>query len=257
MDFGELFSKSLQEYKSNFKEFSKLFIYFFIIPFFIVLLVNIYFSYSNGLYDLSAMANFTPNLDFFKSFGILAIVLICAAFINYVGVISLTAIVLKKDKFKFGEALNEGKKFYWGSIGFLIVLVIFLILLFVAFIIPGIIFMIFWTFGLLIFIKERKGVIGSLKASFYLVRGRWWKTFGYIILLQIILGLVSGVLSVPSIIMQLVSGFGSFTGNTVSPGYFISFSFIDFIFSTISYFITIPYGIFFVKNMYFDYIKRK
>ncbi len=75
---------------------------------------------------------------------------------------------------------------FWKYIGFSLVSTIFLIGLFILFIIPGVIFSVFWVFGVYVLLNEDKGILESLGESRSLVRGRWWKTFGYLLLALLI-----------------------------------------------------------------------
>jgi len=253
MEFGDILTKSWEDYKLNFRTFFWLLFYFVAIPFFILNIFIFYFSYSNGLFDSESLKNFTFNFEVLREILLLLIVLIIAFFVSFFAYFSLMAISLKKEKFTFKNALNEGKKYYWRSIGFFIVFIIFLGLLFFSLIIPGIIFLVYWIFAYAVFIKEEREIIDSLKRSFYLVKNRWWNTFGYVFLFSLITLGISLVLSIPGVILDILSSFDGLT----SPGYLVSFEFMNFIFSMADYFITIPLGVFFAKNMYFDYLKRK
>ncbi|OUJ75595.1 hypothetical protein [Hymenobacter crusticola] len=49
----------------------------------------------------------------------------------------------------------------------------------------------------IIWVREELGFLATLRRSFYLVWGKWWSTFGLIIVLGIILGLLTSVVVVP------------------------------------------------------------
>ncbi len=52
---------------------------------------------------------------------------------------------------------------------------------------------------------EKKGFFESLMRSFYLVRGKWWSTFGLAIILFLIVGAVSYIFLIPYYIITLTS----------------------------------------------------
>ncbi len=49
--------------------------------------------------------------------------------------------------------------------------------------------MIFWIFASYIFIGENKGILESLKISHQIVKGKWWKVFGWTLLFVLILSI--------------------------------------------------------------------
>lgn len=54
-----------------------------------------------------------------------------------------------------------------------------LMFLFFIFIIPGIIFSVYWSFFILAIILKDKKYLSALNYSRDVVKGRWWKVFGY------------------------------------------------------------------------------
>jgi hypothetical protein len=52
---------------------------------------------------------------------------------------------------------------------------------------------------------ERKGFFQAISRSFYLIRGKWWSTFGLLIILSLLVSIISYVFSVPASILQGVS----------------------------------------------------
>ena len=64
---------------------------------------------------------------------------------------------------------------------------------------------------------EKKGFVASIIRSFYLVRGKWWSTFGLSIILLLLVSIISYIFSVPASILQGVA-----TLHSVRPGEFQS-----------------------------------
>lgn len=61
---------------------------------------------------------------------------------------------------------------------------------------------------------EKKGFFPAVMRSFFLVRGKWWSTFGLTMILSLLVGIVSYVFSVPASIIQAVSGLHSVQSGT-------------------------------------------
>jgi len=69
-----------------------------------------------------------------------------------------------------------------------------------------------WTklsFAMPALILEKQTVVGSLKRSWHLVRGSWWRIFGATFVFGIVVGLLSAVLTVPGQIITLMVGGGA------------------------------------------------
>lgn len=98
-----------------------------------------------------------------------------------------------KKKLTFGDAVKGGAGFLIAGILVSLLLVVFLIPLFILLIIPGLIFAIYWTFSFNALVIDKTSVRKSLTKSHEVVRGRWWKVFGYVFLLSIIIAIFSGI----------------------------------------------------------------
>ena len=77
----------------------------------------------------------------------------------------------------------------------------------------GVIFLVVGAFYLLIGASlvypirafEKKGFFESIIRSFYLIRSKWWSTFGLLMILSLLVGIISYVFSIPASILQGVS----------------------------------------------------
>lgn len=54
----------------------------------------------------------------------------------------------------------------------------------------------------IIWVREERGFLATLRRSFYLVWGKWWSTFGLIVVVSLILTLLSFVIVVPTSILN-------------------------------------------------------
>lgn len=66
-------------------------------------------------------------------------------------------------------------------------------------------------------VLERQGVRASLGRSRRLVRGAWWRTFGILLLVNVIAQFIAGILSVPFTVLTLVVTFMAGDGGALNP----------------------------------------
>ena len=115
-------------------------------------------------------------------------------------------------------------------------------------IIPGIIFGVFWIFAVYIFFSEKGTIRSSLKKSRKIVNGKWWRIFGSILLLVIIVSFISGIIGFPA---QLAMAIFTFAGGLL-PTWTILFSGVMQVISGIVSMLIGVFMILFFKNFYFD-----
>jgi hypothetical protein len=84
------------------------------------------------------------------------------------------------------EAYRRSFQQFFKYLGFIILLSIILIVAFLLFIVPGIWLSISLSFAMFILLLQNATIVESLKASFSLVKGRWWKVFGRNLLLGLV-----------------------------------------------------------------------
>lgn len=115
-----------------------------------------------------------------------------------------------------------------------------------------------WLLAPYIIIKENRGIFNSLTRSRELVKRRWWLTFGYFLLISIILGLISYSIGAFSRRFNIL--FGTMMGSSITSQNYsaivvlLFFSFvISYIFQLVARVLTFPYSVFFFKNIYYEY----
>jgi len=227
MGFGKIFGESWRDYKRNFKAIFWLMFIFYLIPLFLFTFVPVFLGF---------------DIEQGFSGGVVGLLVVLGLVLFFSGLfynLGIMAGSLFKKKFSFSDCIGYAKKFYWGYFGFIILLFIYMAGLFLLLIIPGIIFMIFWAFSPYVFVYERKGIHGSLRRSFQIVRKRWWKTFGYTVLLILI------VLAIGFGAGLILAVFSFFLGSTI-------YAIIDFLVSSAVSFVMTTLMILFFKNFYFE-----
>ncbi len=101
-------------------------------------------------------------------------------------VVNLMIQSVRGVKLSFGQALSAGKPYGWKLIGFFILYALAVSIGYVLLIIPGIIFMVWFSLGAFVIVDEKKGIIDAFKRSKELVKGRFWEIFGIFGVLQIV-----------------------------------------------------------------------
>jgi hypothetical protein len=255
--FGSIFGKSFKEYKINFKESSKFILLFIGLPSLLLLLIEIVmlfadptlFSAINSSMSAAALLGkvvktplyFRIISYFFTLVSIFLMVFVSAGFIST---------TLKKDKFSFRELVRNAKPRYWQYFGLSVVLLIFIILLTLLLIIPGIIFGVYWVFASYIFFDRKEKIMPSLKQSREIVKNRWWKTLGYALLIGLIIigfAILISIIQLPTTIIMTINALGSTTN---SLGLLIAYLILNFITSLLVTLISVPLPILFFKNFY-------
>lgn len=192
----------------------------------------------------------------------------------------------EKGNMKFREAASGGKRYFWRFLGLSILISLIMILLSL----PGIVALITviigailksialvlifalisivlfilafiytlylgisWLFSTYILMKENKKILESMRTSKEMVKGKWWRIFGYFLLIMLIIiaisvgfSIASSIITLPLSIFSLATGIkGIFVGSILN-------QIIGFVFSTAAAIITTPLGILFFKNLYLD-----
>lgn len=276
MRFGEIYSKSWKEFKSNRPALFKIVFWFYALPALLIYLIDFFWLNSNGVYARivelintmvasqgynatlinRAVSNLIGLLMGPSYSIVMAILMTVSGLLMLLALSSLVSGSLKNGKLSFSEALKLGKKNYWRLLAFMIVYIVFLLGLTILLIIPGFIFLVFWIFGYFVFIDEGNGIIKALKRSYHIVRGRWWKTLGYMVLIDLILILIMIIFMIPSFVTQGIMSVG-IVGGHLSVGSYLANMWVSNIFQLLAMFIVLPLSILFLKNMYLEWKKGK
>lgn len=223
-EFGDILSDSWKDYKNNFNIFLKSSIFLYLIPTILLITIVITFSFTilpqTEITPSTNTSEMTKNiiensgfslLGLFIIFSIVAITYFVFTFFFSL-TIFYTTIYNKKNKMTFAQAFKGGAKYFWKLLGFLILLLLILfivmipmmislvfafafpllgILLIILFLIAGFILYtwvgVLWVFTPIIIFTEKIGLVSSMKKSWTLVKGKWWRTFGYLLLISLIL----------------------------------------------------------------------
>jgi len=236
--FWGLLRESITEYGQKFASILKVFLFLYLIPLVVITILTLIFFasvYSSALVSIVQSGTFDAK-QFFATSDVSPLPLILFAFV--VGIIFAVfyfwtsiayiniSLETKKD-IPFNSAFKFARKNFWRYVGLVFLTIILLIPLFILLIVPGIIFLFFWMFSCFILLKDNSKIWESMKKSKALVSGKWWRVFGYSLLIFILLFIASFI-------------FGS----------------IPFVGSIASYLVFVPIMILFFKNFYLELKKN-
>lgn len=259
MRFSKIFGKTWRDYKSNFKETAK-FVFVFLG---ILTLVQIFLGHAiiSSDYFNTFITTDEPNLTAI----LLTIFYIFAAFIVSIAIMFMQVFVMAgltgaslKKRFTYAQAIKMAKGNYWKFFGLCLVMGLFLIGLFILLIIPGLIFMIYWAFAAYILFDKKTKITGSLKKSRLLVKGKWWRVFGNILLIFLIFGAIYIVLYFAGLNVSKSSFIELLIEKESIPRDMLVYSLVfNIIYQFFTLFVTYPFAIFFYKNLYYDLKNKK
>ena len=188
--FGSVFGNSWRLFKSKLGLFVSLAFVFYFLP---TVIYGFWTRSRAGV--LGGLATPTAG-EFFREFAILIPGGIIVGILSLVASLSIIYVLNnepKKGGLTFGQSLKGGLGFLVAGILVTLLVIIFLIPLFLLLIVPAIIFGIYWAFSIYALVVDKTTIRGALKKSHEVVKGRWWKVVGYMILLGLILMVVSWV----------------------------------------------------------------
>ncbi|MBK7498229.1 MAG: hypothetical protein IPI19_03800 [Ignavibacteriales bacterium] len=211
-DFGQIINATFEFLRENFKQLAKAVIYL-VGPF--VLLTGIF----GGLYqkDLFSFTSTVKSLsEFGIAFGLYIFFAILTSLVLVSTVYSYILLYLKRQDdipIEVDEVWlmvkSKTLKILLFSIGYGLVTVFATVLLIIPGIYVSVALMIIYIVGL----NEDKGFFDSMSRSFYLVKNKWWFTFGLLIVLSLIQGFLGFLFQVPQYIAMFVIAFNSVDGN--------------------------------------------
>lgn len=257
--FSDLVQKSIEDYKSNFKPILKFVLIFLGIILFLAFLFNSIvlivdervFSIMSDPVLTSQYNQGTISLPLYYNI-VSSIINIVYFFLALFVSVSLIAISVKKQKFSYKELVEDGKSNYWKYLGLVIVVGIFSLLLFLLLIIPAIIFGVYWTFAAYVFLEKKQKIMPSLKESRRIIKGRWWRTFGYLLLSALVILAVIIILSIIKLPVFIPLMLKTLSSSNISLGLLLGSITTDFIYQILVTLIITPLYVFFLKNFYFE-----
>ena len=209
-DLGAIISDTFKFLSVEWKPFFATILKISIVPVLIAIAVAIYFVMSSTSfygdllqlndYDSDVDFNFSeiflPLLAFFFSY-LIAYALMTVASLSYIN-----SYIENKGTVNYEEIQNSTKEKFWPYVGlfFLIGIIVFIGLMFCV--IPGIYFGVVLSLSICLLIFQNRGALDAISDSFSFIKEHWWETFGILLVIQILIGVVSFIVDLPASLYQ-------------------------------------------------------
>lgn len=102
---------------------------------------------------------------------------------------------------------NRLKNYIGKGIGYSIVMVIFTLIATLFFLIPGIYVGVTLSLMYIVMMRENLDLGDTFRRCFYLIQDKWWSTFGLLIIVGIISGIIGYIFQIPTLIVTLTAFF--------------------------------------------------
>lgn len=167
--------------------------------------IEIFFKKENFIYFVQIYSIFLPFSIFsilqikyvpnvWITIGVNLIYLSIYAFVTAAGIEAVSRVV-HKNSLSIKETFSVGMQKYW-KFGLLLTILFFVTGFgFVLFVIPGIIFLVWFSFSNFVFIEKQVGVKEAMLKSKELVKGKFWKILGRLFVFGVFSILVEMVFS--------------------------------------------------------------
>ena len=191
---GDLISKSWQLFSKNIKLILTA-----------VLIVSIPVRLISSFFTSRRIVEFSGEITDFNfdfNFGELLGQTMLIAILSIVGTTLITLVIawIVKTKALGGQldwqaALQKGLSRWLPAIGTSILMAIFLAVLFMLLIVPGVIYLVFWAFAIYVVILNDKSGMEALSYSKSIVKGKWLTVFLYCLVIGIMMAIVAGIIN--------------------------------------------------------------
>lgn len=200
-----IISDSFKFAKSNFEELKSLFIKSLLIPFVIVVLLG-------GIYAATAPIGFNPDPDL-SAFGLTYFLLMVASVVYMVLMVGVVLNYVKAYADNSSEisqpaVIIQGRTVALSILGYTIVMVILLVGGLILFVLPGIFLYVPLLIGYVALVIENKSIKAAISRGFQLVKGEWWVTFGTLLGVGIVFGVISFAFQLPVFVYGMMKGLG-------------------------------------------------
>lgn len=154
------------------------------------------FDENSSFDEINFSQIFIPLLIFLFSY-IVAYALMTVASLSYI-----KSYIANSGVVNYDDIQNTTKEKFWSYIGLFILVAIIVGFGLLFCFLPGIYFAIVLSLTICLVIFENKGVLDSISDSFSFIKGHWWETFGIILVVQILIGIIGFFAGLPASIYQ-------------------------------------------------------
>ena len=209
-DLGAMISDTIKFLSVEWKPFLGTIFKIAIVPIIIAICAVIYFVMSSTEFfsdfsqfdensnfdDLNFSQIFLPLLIFIFSY-IVAYALMTVASLSYI-----KSYIANKGVVNYNEIQETTKEKFWSYVGLIILISIIVGFGVIFCILPGIYFGVVLSLSFCLILFQNKGVLDSISDSFSFIKGHWWETFGILLVIQILIGIIGFFAGLPASIYQ-------------------------------------------------------
>lgn len=203
-NFSDNISKTFDFVRMNHKMILKIFVR---IPGPILLLASLVLMFSfYNIFGTTLQAPFSPSKDLsasgigFLAFGgvlyIIASLLFTVAINEYIVLYQQSE---EPEQITVKDVFQNAKNNFWLYLGGGLLIGIMILVGFVLLFIPGIYLAIATLYFFIIISAEKKNIGQSISRSFNLIKGYWWSSFGYILVVGLLVMAISYIIQLPII----------------------------------------------------------
>ncbi|APG64741.1 hypothetical protein LPB136_04920 [Tenacibaculum todarodis] len=218
-DLGAIITDTFKFFRLEWKPFFTTTFKIALIPILIALAGILYYSYeqSNLFSDVdwsnpnNAQTQYSGAGMVIATFVMFFSYLIAYIMINVAAMYYIKSYIDNEGKTNYEEIKQNVSNNLWAfvGLGFLVGIMVFVGMLFCV--IPGIYVAIPLTLASSIYVFKGKEVMDAISYSFTFIKNHWWETFGVLIVVGLLIGVLGSIFSIPSIIYMLIksmSGIG-------------------------------------------------
>jgi hypothetical protein len=209
-DLGKILSDTFQFLSTEWKPFFGTILKTSIIPVLIAICAMVYYAMSSISFfgEFSQTADFKDFFDFNFSELLLPIVAFFFSYLVAYALITVSALayiksyIANKGFVNFEEVQNLTKGKFWSYVGLFVIngIIVGFGLLFCV--LPGIYLGVVLSLSICLLIFQDKSVLDAVNDSFSFMKEHWWETFGIILIVQILIAVLGGVVSLPATLYQ-------------------------------------------------------
>lgn len=210
-DLGAILSDSFQFLNTEWKPFFGTILKISIIPILIAICAVVYYTMSSVSFlgDLSQITNYDVfNLNFSDLLlPILAFILsyvIAYALMTVAALAYIKSYITHKGHVNYQEIQNLTKEKFWPYVGLFILVGLIILAGTIFCFLPGIYFWVVLSLSFCLVIFQNKGVFDAINDSFTVIKEHWWETFGILIVVQLIVGVLGFIADLPASFYQTV-----------------------------------------------------
>lgn len=214
-DLGAMITDTFKFFRLEWKPFFTTIIKAAIIPIIIAIIAIIFYTSSfSSFFEGFAYASYDaygdePEIQDFGMFFISALAFLLAYLVAYSvitvsGLSYIRSYIENNGVVNFEDVSASTKEKFWSYVGLLFLSGLIVGIGMILCLIPGIYLWVPLALSTCLLIFEKRSVGDSISYSFDFIKGHWWDTFGILLVIQLIIGVLGALTDVPATIYQLI-----------------------------------------------------